>query len=401
MTYNEQLKQWEQDCTNKLVTANDVTTGKCQHLVEQFQKNTLDNIPQQFGDFLYTALGDRVTGQRSSIINKDFFDIGGAGHNIAVSAANENMTIEDYLAKLIKEDNAQPSYMRRMSQSRPTQLYLTAGRKFGVSYFTGEGDRVHTAYFGAGECFRFLTQEHVDCVKNNLKRKCVQEFLNFKNEFVDGMKALNNVIIQTPVATRLGVVSCVTKSPKINTNSSTYNDTKAKSFVVMDNEIDDSITHTMFVMQEPKVWDKKSYIDSSVAKQEKVDAPSYMSMTFLKIDNEKHTITIVANFDIGMTESAHSLNRMTNFNDRSVEFHIDACSRPYRFTENNAIRNSNYSEYMLVDCSGIALNLGEVIKTPCVYDEIKKRIDFYNQMSLKLQTLKHDNASLYFVNADI
>ena len=55
----------------------------------------------------------------------------------------------------------------------------------------------------------------------------------------------------------------------------------------------------------------------------------------------------------------------------------------------------------VVDAQGILMNMDAVLQNPTVKDEIDKRVKFYNDMSARLQELKHDNATLYFLNADI
>ena len=72
--HDEYLKTEHEHCQRIVHDAQARTKESIVPFAEQFQRNSLDNIPQQFGDFLYTALGDRVTGQRSSVLNQAYIE---------------------------------------------------------------------------------------------------------------------------------------------------------------------------------------------------------------------------------------------------------------------------------------------------------------------------------------
>ena len=398
--YDDNLKSWNDECIETLSEAERKATLACEPDVEQFQRNTLDNIPQQFGDFLYTALGDRVTGQRSSVINKSLFEDGAEGYGDFEQAKNAGKDIETFLREEQKTEMLKPSYMRRWNRSQ-LQLYITAGRKFGVSYLTGEGNRVHTIYFGAGSCFQYLTQEHVDCVKNKLKRECTQDFLNFRNDFVKGVAELNNKIIETPVDVKLGLVSCVTKSPKVNSMADSYNDLTKKTFVILDNVVTDKITHTIATIHDIQVWDKRTNINNHEGKIVDVNCPSYVSFMFFSIDDASKKLSLIGNVDIGIKDMVHSLQNITTFNNRQVEHHIESYAMQYNITNNPAFNNTKCSKYGVVDAQGVLLNMDEVLQAPCIREQIDKRIKFYNEMSVRLQELKHKHSTLYFINGDL
>jgi hypothetical protein len=109
----------------------------------------------------------------------------------------------------------------------------------------------------------------------------------------------------------------------------------------------------------------------------------------------------MANIDFGKTNFSHSLNIAGRFDVRNVLNNISEVDQHYRFTENKALKDNGYVNLTMKDSDGILLNLDEVLQNPTVNAEIKKRIKFYNDMSLRLQALKHEYASLYFINADI
>ena len=199
----DKLKEWDADCKVELEIANDRVNAVIESDADSFRHNTLENIPQNFGDFLYTSLGDRVAGQRSSVLNKVFIEETDQGKKIAKMAEDANQTVEEYF----KSHNCYN-----------LQILLTAGRKFGVSYYTGSNGRVHTRYFGKGRCFANLTQGHVDCIKNKRKRKCVQSFLNYRNEFISEHSKLSQQLVPVDISAKLAVISAVTAKKKINAN---------------------------------------------------------------------------------------------------------------------------------------------------------------------------------------
>lgn len=389
--YDDSAKAWRDECIETLEEAKTKADEAIEGSFDQFRQNSLGNIPQQFGEFLYTALGDRVTGQRCSVVNKTYFETSNKGLDVANRASNAEMTIEDYL-----------SDPRKSWNHRHIQLYITTGRKFGVSYFTGDSKRVHTIYVGKAGCFKYLTQEHVDCIKNKQKRKCAQDFLDFRNDYVTGMENLTDCLVDTKVPIKLGVVSCLTKSKKINSYAGSYRDNTVDTYVVMDGVAEDTITHTIATIQTEKVWDKISALDSRSVKRDHLVSPSFISLVFLNIDDEKKTIKVIGNVDMDMIDSCsvhHTLQVATDFSNRRTLNHSDACNIGYQITREPALKA--YVNNSVEDCGGIILNMDEIIQNPLIRNELDKRVKFYNDMSDRLQRLKHEHATLYFVNADI
>lgn len=399
--YDDMVRQWDSDCHDEIDGALARTDEAIETDVLQFQRNTLDNIEQQFGDFLYTALGDRVTGQRSSVLNTKLFAETEEGKLIAKNADAKGQTIEEHLAEVQKTEgytSSTPRYMRYGKQN-PVQLYITAGRKFGVSYFTGEGDRVHTIYFGSGKCFKYLTQDHVECIKNKQKKQCAQDFLDFRDDFVSGINEMGNKIVPTPVDVKLAVMSSITKAKKINKSAGSYNDTSKSNYTIIDEVVDGQITHMMCCVPELKLWDGVSAIASRGVKRDIVHAPSYLSFVLLNVQGD--SMSVMGNLDIGIDTMAHSLQTTGDFNTRQIENHIDDCDRHYRLGEHPAMKNSDMRNKQQNDSQGVLLELDKVLQDATVHAEIERCIKFYNDMSLRLQALKHDHASLYFVNADL
>jgi len=388
------LKTADEDCTKILTDAETKVNDAIEADVEQLQRNSLDNIPQQFGDFLYTALGDRVTGARSSVINTTFFESDPKGIVIAERAKAAGITIDEQCKQDEIKTSKQSYY--GMNWNRP-QVFISTGRKFGVSYFTGSKGRTHTIYFGAGMCFKYLTQDHVKCVKNKEKRQCVQDFLDFRNAYVDGMAEILNSVIETPVPIRVGIVSTVSTNNKYNRGGYRSQNSQ-KNFSIMEDVIDDAITHTLVEAPKIEVWDKISKVRSGTAKRAQNNATSgYVSLTFLKIDDK--TVVPMGNIDIGMGQVCHSLKGATRPHNTNVIVRLDNVNNYFRLTSNPALKS--YSGYDTGLPKGMILNMDEVIQNPAVHDILDKRIKFQNEMSVKLQELKHTHATLYFINADM
>jgi hypothetical protein len=386
--YDDKLEVWANECSDIVTKVQESTEDTILENVEQFQRNTLDNIQQQFGDFLYTALGDRVTGQRSSTLNTTFFEESTEGKKIAEKAEEEGVTIEEYLIAQAKN---------RYGSQPWIQPYITCGRKFGVSYLTGNAGRTQTIYFGSGNCFEYLTQEHVDCIKNRLKRECAQDFLNFRNDFVDGIERLNNVMIPTPVDIELGVMSCIEKSAKINRHGGSYNDQSLKRFTIMDGIIGGRITHTLVRMQDVSVWNKRSEVMRGV-KNERSRTPSFISLVFYDIDDTAKKLTVMGNMDMSLNVVKHSLSKIGEFNMRTNLNRIDEVNQ-YRASQSKAL--DLYQTYKSLDCGGMVMSMDKIINDPAVNAVWTERIKFYNDMSDRLQKMKHQHATLYFVNADL
>ena len=385
------LSQWDSECKLAISKAKELADTSIEADADKFKRNVLDNIPQHFGDFLYTALGDRVTGQRSSVINSEFI----SNNPDEVKAADEaGITLETYFAEKANGKHTPDSY----SHYEEPQIFITAGRKFGMSYFTGSGTRVHTVYFGAGKAFKYLTQDHVKCIKNRHKRECTQKFLDFRDGFIHGLDGLDGVLLETPIDVDSGVVSIIDKSVKVNNEHGNWNNTNRTQFTCMDSITPTQITHTLVTMQKYDLWNKVSRVSGSSVRNNSTFSPSYISLMFLNISDNK--MSAIGNVDISVASTEHGLRFADNNHTRNVIHHLDFVQWQ-RLNQEVAIREAGFSDMAIVDPSGILMNMDKVIENPAVRDILDKRINFYMDHSAKLQELKHEYADLYFVNADI
>jgi hypothetical protein len=389
------LDSWDEECKLAISKAKELANKSIEVDSDTFTKNVIDNIPQQFGDFLYTALGDRVTGQRSSVVNTEFIK---NNPEMAQSAKDAGISMEKYLSQ--KASAERNPYNINIDQP---QAFITAGRKFGVSYFTSGGSRMHTIYFGSGQAFKYLTQDHVDCIKNKEKRNCTQTFLDFRDNFIVGLNGMNNMLIETPIDIDLGVVSILNKKLKVSNHYRYPNDREhdregKTQFNCMDTIKEGKITHTIVSMQDYKLWDKKSIITSRSVRSNNVSLPSYISLVFVNMNHKN--ISVVGNVDIGVSEVRHGLEHADDNSCSSVSNHLSFVQRDHRITNSLALPE-NYRQLDVIDSSGILMNMDKVMDNPAVRAILDDRLKFYMDSSARLQELKHENAALYFVNSDM
>jgi hypothetical protein len=386
-TYDDYLNVAAKECKEAITEAQEKAKAVLEPIVDQLQKESLPNIPKVFGEFLYTSLGDKITGSRNSILNQTLLNESMYG-KAAVERANTNgITVEEQLRKDQAYDHHNYSY-----KYHQVQAWITTATKFGVSYVAGEGNRLSTIYFSSDHCFKYLTQEHVDLIRNRLKRECAQAFLDFRNDFVTGAEQLGMETIEVDIPVTLGQVACVVKSPKINGNVHSYRDRTKKFYQVMDGTVYDKITHVVATIEKYEKWDKAAEVNKNVKKVGYTSHPTYISLTFFNCDREK-TVSVIGNVDIAMDEVRTSVETMNDNNVRQVLNGLSCLP-------------SNRTKWLtaagsIVDAQGILMNMDAVLQNPTVKDAIDKRLKFYNDMSARLQELKHDHATLYFLNADI
>jgi len=344
---------------------------------DRLRRNTLENIPLQFGTFLYTALGDNVNSTLKSVINKKYFETDTWAKSIADSAKNANMELADYLKA---NNNGKFSGL---------YAYLSTGRKFGITYYTNRN--THTMYMSPQSCFKYLQQEHVDCICNKEKRKCAQGFLDFRNEYVDTVNNLNHKLIPTPID--------ITMVKVYNTNiKSKFGDRydSRNNYIMLDKPTYKTITHTEVHIDEIDVWDcakpSKCEVKGNSAKN-----IAHIDMTFVNINDDKKEISRICNADIDMENTNHTYKNIDYAQD--VMQKGKYASTYYNIGDNPVYNSRSYHSIKSDD--SLILNMDEVLKNPTVQSILEERIKFYGDMSIKLQELKHANATLYFLNADI
>lgn len=392
-TFKEQAAEWAKECTDIVTSANEKVNVLMDNTFRQFAKNTLDNIPQHFGKFLYTVLGDRITGQRSSVVNNTFLTHNEIGKRLLKDATDNGKTIEETYKDFI--NNTSNPYLYKVN-GNPPQLYITTGRKFGVSYPNGKNnDKVHTIYFDEENCFEYLTFEHIQCIKNKDKKQCTQDFYDFREEFISGLKGLTQLIPVLIPAKQI-VISKITKQLKLQP----YGTADHGLFCVIQDELDINVTHLLVVSREINVWDKITSLNShSVGKHHNPHYDSYISLIFLNIDDTNKKITNLGNFDMDTKTFRHSLQTANNVSFRDIQNHVDSYERISRLLDMPVFKA--YQSYAYDSAVGYIVNMDFVLQNPVVIGELQKRITFYTDMSEKLQNLKTKYSDMYFINSDV
>ena len=373
--------------TIKEVMAKD--TEAISTFADDFQNNVIDNIPVDFGTFLYDAIGDRVTGQRSSVLNMDYIN-GSRGDRFRDLAKANNCTIEEAAAEIRRRE--QNTYYQE-----DHHIYLTAGRKFGVSYHTGDGSRVHTHYFHKSKCFKYLMPEHAQCVKQKDKRKMVEDFVTLRDEFIDVTTPYQDCLVPTFINADLAVMSKISVSSRCGSRS--YNN--RTHYTTLDNVIKDRITHIRFRMPTYTKWCKTVNVKPTV-KSLGNGIRSFISATFLNITDNR--LRILGNVDIAPDEILSSSDMLGGSD--TITTALDTLSEvggysniSYSYARNKVFIENGFTDLDIDEPTGLLFNIAEIVQNPCFLTEMNKRIDIFKTFSTRLQGMKHEHADLYFVNS--
>jgi hypothetical protein len=378
--YNDECTQTIQDACNRVDTV-------IEESVSHFSDKVYDDIPKQFGEFLATALGDRINGQRSSVVNKTFFEVNADGKALAIQAEKANQTIEEYIQEQVKKGTYNTYYGRK-----DINLYLSVGRYFGVSYYAGQGNRVSTKYFHPTKSFKYLTQEHCDCIKNKRKRECAQGFLDFKLQFMEDYKNIEQAVtIETDVPIKSAKILAINVCNKYNR----YSD-RAEHYRTIDNMVDKNITHIRFSTPAIEVWDMASDIDTD-CKSKSRSCESYVGANFVRIDQNKNEFREVASVLIEASSFRHTLKSAIEGDDSIASYGDHGLRHDYAFQNKYG---HGTQRLRLQDENTLIMNLDEIIVLPEVKAELDKRIGFYARQSKALQELKENFADLFFVNSE-
>jgi hypothetical protein len=383
--YTDTMSQWADEHATLMAGAKKLAVDAIEEPVDQLKKNSMDSIPAQFGEFLYTVMGDRVTGQRSSTLNTTFLENHSEGQALVAAATNNGCTVEEESKKRQKEYwDAYGKRVNSYERDNQPDIFITVGRKFGISHVTGKGDRVHTRYFEPNECFSGLTQLHVGCIKNRQKRECAQDFLTYRDNFVTEATELNNIIVPTPLTAKMLKQANIS----VYSEGDRYN---AKNFQVIEEEYEANISHTMAMIQNYQVWDMKGSLPRVNT------SGSFISLTFLDINDDTNIIG-VGNLDISMVDVVHPFVTDSYGQKRNHTQYMENSNHQYN---GYPAINQQYNGRKVHDNDDTLMNLGEIIADTEVKKLLDERIKFYNDQSSKLQELKHNHATLYFLHGDI
>lgn len=394
ISVKDQFERWNQETKQVFEQTTNEVKSFIKSIQQRLRENTIRNIPVDFGKFLYSCLGDRINGQRQSVLNMDMLN----NRGYPDLAKEKNCTIEEYLKKHDKRHN----WRNNGEEFYDTQAWFTAGRLFGISYVNAP-DRLHTMHIEEGMIFKYLMQEHVDCVKNKLKRKCCQDFLNFRNDFVTGLSKLNGLIdINVPV--KIAVVSQIVTGVKYNYMNIYHGNSAA---IVIDKVYDDVVKQASFSLPEFDIWDRMVGVNAHTLKHSSDELYPVFSLQFGSVTNDKTvplTTKVFGNIDISSTMSSNTYDTLFNTNEnRILQQNVDSDELlGFNHIVNNA--HTNNKKYLTdrntVFSDGIVMNISDLINHPAVIDGVNKRVDFFCENSKKLQDMKHEYVGLYMTNGD-
>lgn len=374
-------------------------------LMEPIQKTIkdecIDNIPANFGKFLYSCLGDRVVGQTNSVVNRAWLN-SEKGKRMVELATGKNCTIEEYLEK--------HDYRKSWDDKKvfnQTQAFLSAGRKFGVTYVTGCGDRSHTIYFEEGSIFRYLMQEHVDCILNKEKKKCTQAFLDYRNEFLGELKTLSAEVLTIGVPVKIAKVVSLTTQAQFNRYEQRESNLSATVIQDITEDVVELATITMPMFD---VWDGAGSLASHSAKGTSdlniAFSIQFGSMKGTKVSrrspNHKQ-VTVYGNVDVSVDQLAQTVDVIDSGSDKHVLGIHDTNGLPdFCCVVNNIDQHVEryYANECVTNPDGLVINMVDLVAHPNVQGAIQKRLEFYKTWSTKLQDLKHSFAGLYFLHSD-
>ena len=403
ISVKDQFDLWQKEAESTIGVLKENVNALMTPIQESLKNNCIENIPANFGTFLYSCLGDRVVGQTKSVVNKTWLDTTDKGKFIKEKAEQKKCSVDEYLEK----HDYHTDYNGKKIFNQ-TQAFLTAGRRFGVSYVTGCGDRSHTIYFEDGSIFYYMTQEHIDCIPNKAKKECCQAFLDYRNEFIRELNNLNdNNIMQIGIPVRIAKMTNLTTQSLFNRYEDRDNDLSGH---VIEHIHDDVVEMATISTPHFHIWNKTDNVCSSSARGSRHKLDPCFSVQFgsmakgLKVGSRggAKITKLFCNVDISVKEIHHSLMALYTHTDNPlIQTNATDIVRGFNDVINQTPSGGRYyGNQNTVYANGIVLNMTDLINHPAVQNAINVRLDFFKVWSTKLQELKHANAGMYFLNSD-
>ena len=384
-TYINVLEQKHKECIDTCNNECSKTDEVLDTYKTQFQPNIMNNIQTEFCDYIDVIVGKRLNTRLQSEFNTTCYN---------------SVFANDNVAKLPPKEHIKTIHNNKVLALKNKPIYITTGRNFGVSLYNNNNNK-RTRYIHKSMYFSHLTQEHVNCIKEKLVRDCVQEFIDFRNEFITKNEMLYNKLINVNIPAKTAYISNFTKEPTFSGGGNS-NSVKSKLlYRILDNISDDVITHIHCTIPKISIWDKVSPLrlydikcSAYRSEREAESTASMISVNFITKTSGCHNydfnrnityLNIVGNFDMTIDKIVHSL--------QTPETRGAICNR---------IRHATIEipDYCILPAIKILFDMDKVLQHPSVKHEIDMRIKFYIDASTKLQELKYKHASLYFCNSD-
>ena len=394
---NKQFKEWETISNNTIQSAIDKAEAIVAPIQKEFSLGVLEDIGTNFGKFLDEALGDRVTGQRSSVLNPLWLN-SETGKSYQEKAKEKGISVEDYL-----KHHDYFSHWNNTKRYCKTQAYLSSGRAFGVSYWTGNNlitdeSRMHTCNVSPDGYWKYILQGHVDCIKNKEKRQLVQDFVNFRDEMQKELMGENiaKQVIELDVDLDVAQFSTLVRNNRYSFDLYNRN---SKYNLVLESIEKHPVTHVALFSPDISVWDGISQV--SIGSRGDPYIPYISINAGRKL--EKTNAEIYGNVDIGVKSYLISLVKAIVPEDNSLVSHLSEVSRGMGSSNcsfTSLVNNEGHYSYSREKTvNGLLLGWDILLQNPLVANEIQRRVEFFKRWSKRLQDIKMNHAALYFINS--
>jgi len=387
----DEIKRHEKELKETISNKSEEIQSFGGSITNDLNNNTVSNIPQEFGEFLDVVMGDKVTTQRSSVLNNYFFSDSDSGKHIVEYAKERGKTITQYLEDKIKSD-ANSYYNSNQYLNYP--IYITAGRGFGISYIVGKSARKQSKFADKDSIFYYLSKEHIDCVRNKRKKDCVKDFYNYKKSLLSALEPIKDDVT-IPINKEVDTISLY--SSTFNNKEQRYD--TYRSIIGDDNSV--VLNSCEITTTTPLTWDKISRFSK---KRNGIDNMSLFSITFIVENKDTERVESVGTFQLNIKESYdESNNKQSHYiiNDTYTKLlkEIDGSETRMHYG-----RFANEKTWACgsrhITSNDIIKDMKSIIDLPEVKSEIDKRINLYKEYSEKLLALKHKYADLYFIESD-
>lgn len=355
-----------------------------------FSDNVIHDLPYNFGEHLYTILGDNINSTRQVTLAKGMFEDGGALASFQPSDGD----IEQFLKNKVNSYGLRHVY-----------THISTGRKFGMSYYNSSKGRMYTTYLDKSNVFAYLQQEHVDLIKDDYKRNAAQKFLDLRNAIRDELERRQESVVSVDITATGAVLSTVNKTPVLSNQSMRsmcLNGNKSKHYSIIENYVDEKVANVLIASPTFYVWNGKSKVMSRELRSDnKGRNEEYVSLAAFGSVNKNDAVAFYGNVDMCYEKPVRSIK-----NEYKDVFY--GASQLGHFSNKDLVGGYNGLFTKCPELAGknilmpksILLEWDKVLNDPAVKAEFDSRLGMFKDFSKQLHDLKTEFADLYFLFAD-
>lgn len=355
-----------------------------------FSDTMVKNIPEEFGNVLehIIKVGFRFVSKR--VLNNKLLNESTYTEALRKLAKQENFpSVIEYVKHLehnyLTNINFEPPYgMYSMFSRKERCLYMQIGRSgIGTAHISKR--KLRNDNFTKQQYFQYLTQQHVDIIPDAKIKTCVQDFLDYRNNFMAGFEALQNKTIPVDVTTTLIKTSTVNYKTVINHDNKPQMDNNYFIF-----EKEEPITiNEMFVSLytgQPLTWDKLT-----------LEHNNYSTTTQTQIN-----ISFIHRKTKEFSPLQHLTVMLASDISKYIKYDLKAKSpaSTYNGTYRTNVHNegSHYNSREAYLTNGFTTKFAEVLQHPEVATVINNIMKFYTEQSKLFNELKEKYVSLIVLN---